>query len=298
MTRLGAWVQASRPRAQIFILAPLLYGQALAYAQQGAFRFRLLVPVLLFGVFDQLFVAFASGAADYAGGGESPSRTSSPSLPAPPSPKALAQAALAALLTEAGISALLALSERRAWMLVMTAISAHLLWMYGFPPFRLASRGLGEWISGIRLGFMLPAIGYYAQANTFAGLSLASLVPSFFLGYAVLVTVGLLDAGPDALAGKRTFAVRRGERSARRASISLIAIAALSTPLAVPGGGLIPLIVVAVPVLLVLSRNLRLLSRTEAELVPLRERFVRLNAIAVGLTLALWAVSAVVLRGA
>jgi 1,4-dihydroxy-2-naphthoate octaprenyltransferase len=251
--------------------------------------------VLLFGLFDQLFVAFASGAADYAGGGENPSRPSgSPSLP----PMALAQAALAALLMEAGISALLALSERRAWMLVMTAINAHLLWMYGFPPFRLASRGLGEWISGLRLGLMLPAIGYYAQANTFAGLSVASLVPSFFLGYAVLVTVGLLDAGPDALAGKRTFAVRRGERSARRASVSLIAIAALSTPLAVPGGGIIPLIVVAVPVLFVLSQNLRMLSRSEAELVPLRERFVRLNAIAVGLTLALWAVSAIVLRGA
>jgi hypothetical protein len=51
-------------------------------------------------------------------------------------------------------------------------------------------------------------------------------------------------------------------------------------------------------VLFVLSRNLRLLSRSEAELAPLRERFVRQNAIAVGLTLALWAVSAVMLRGA
>jgi 1,4-dihydroxy-2-naphthoate octaprenyltransferase len=294
MTRLGAWVQASRPRAQIFILAPLLYGQALAYAQHGTFRPRLLFVVLLFGVFDQLFVAFASGAADYAGGGENPSRPGAPSLP----PMALAQAALAALLVEAGISGILALSERRAWMLVITAINAHLLWMYGFPPFRLASRGLGEWISGIRLGLVLPAIGFYAQANTFAGLNVASLVPSFFLGYAVLVTVGLLDAGPDALAGKRTFAVRRGPRSARRASLSLIAIAALSTPLAVPGAGLVALVVVAVPVLVLLSRNLRLLSRTEAELVPLRSDFVRLNAIAVGLTLVLWAASAVALRGA
>lgn len=293
MTRLGAWVQASRPRAQIFILAPLLYGQALAYSVHGAFRLRLLVLVLVFGVLDQLFVAFASGAADYTGGGENPTRTGGQALP----PMALAQAALASLLLEAGISGFLALSERRAWMLVMTAVNAHLLWMYGFPPFRLASRGLGEWVGGLRLGVMLPVLGYYAQANTFAGLHVASLVPSFFLGYAVLVTVGLLDAGPDALAGKRTFAVRRGVRSARRASVSLIAIAALSTPLAVPGGGILPLVLVAVPVLVVLSRNLRLLSRSEAELAPLAARFVRSNAIAVALTLILWGASAVVLRG-
>jgi 1,4-dihydroxy-2-naphthoate octaprenyltransferase len=207
----------------------------------------------------------------------------------------LAKAALMSLLAEGAVSAVLALGERRAWMLVMTAISAHLLWMYGFPPFRLASRGLGEWVSGIRLGVMLPAIGYYAQANTFSGLHPASLVPSFFLGYAVLVTVGLLEAGTDALSGKRTFAVRRGERSARRASLTLIAIAALSTPLAVPGAGILPLVVVSVPVLFVLSSNLRLLSRSEAELAPLREHFVRKNAIAVALTLALWAASAIAL---
>jgi 1,4-dihydroxy-2-naphthoate octaprenyltransferase len=301
MTRLRAWVQASRPLAQIFIAAPLLYGQALAYAQHGTFRFDILLLVLLFGIFDQAFVVFATAAADYRHEDEAHSRPSrrppNRELLPPLSPMALAQGALSALLAAGGVSVVLALGERRAWMLVMTAMSAHLLWIYAFPPFRLATRGFGEWVGGLRLGLMLPAIGFYAQANTFTGFSIAFLLPSFLLGYAVLVTLAIPDAATDALAGKRTFAVRRGERSARRASLSLIAIAAVSTPLAVPRAGLATLLVVAPAVLLVLYRNFRLLSRPESELLPMRDAFVWRNGVAVALTLALWAVSAVILRG-
>src|SRR3954471_7814661 len=63
MTRLGAWVQASRPLAQISVGAPLVYGQALAFAAYGTFTWRLCVAAHLFGLFDQLFVVYANDVA-------------------------------------------------------------------------------------------------------------------------------------------------------------------------------------------------------------------------------------------
>src|SRR5882724_8049257 len=149
MARLGAWVQASRPLLQIRVAAPLAYGQALAFAANGTFRWDLFLAALLFGLLDQLFIVYANDVADdasdrynttynrYSGG----SRVIAEGKLGPVE---LAGAATVALLAMAAVCAHLVFHEHRVFMVVIAAIAAHLLWMYSFPPFRLSYRGGGE----------------------------------------------------------------------------------------------------------------------------------------------------------
>jgi 1,4-dihydroxy-2-naphthoate octaprenyltransferase len=243
MTRLGAWVQASRPLAQISIGAPLVYGQALAFAAYGTFAWRLCALVHLFGLFDQLFVVYANDVADYPSDlhNTTHGRYSGGSRVIPENKLGqldLAKAATVALFAMAAVCLHLVFRDHRAFMVVIAAIAAHLLWMYSFPPFRLSYRGYGEMLQGVGLGVLLPVAGFYVQAGTLSGLRPTTLLPGFLLGVAGNVTAALADTPSDAASGKRTMPVRKGERVARRTSLLLIAAAVLATPLAAPSAGM------------------------------------------------------------
>ncbi|MBS3936478.1 MAG: prenyltransferase, partial [Sulfuritalea sp.] len=95
-------------------------------------------------------------------------------------------------------------------------------WAYSAPPFRLQSRGLGEF--GITAAWLLIVIGSdFVQRHE---LSLAPVAAG--LGFALLVANILFinqfpDAKADAQAGKRTIVVRLGVQRARR-GYALIAL--------------------------------------------------------------------------
>jgi 1,4-dihydroxy-2-naphthoate octaprenyltransferase len=297
MARLRAWVQASRPLAQIAVAVPLIYGQALAYAAHGTFRWKLFALVHLFGVFDCLFIVFGNDAVDWRSDVQNKTfnRFSGGSRVVPmglTTPFTLAQASLLSLLALGATSTYFVFREGHAWMVVLAAISAHIFWVYGFPPFRLSYRGGGEVLQGLGLGLVLPVVGFYGQAGTLDGLRAATLFPAFLLAVAGNLTTALPDTPSDAATGKRTFSVRRGESAARHTSLALIAIAALATPLAVPSAGVAGSIAVAVGALLLLSRNLRLVARADATDRALCERFVARNLGAIHVVLLAWAVVA------
>jgi 1,4-dihydroxy-2-naphthoate octaprenyltransferase len=279
MTRLGAWVQASRPLAQIPVASALVYGQSLAFSATGHFDAKVAALVALLGVAVHLLVVFANEAVDSAVDSSAGtwSRFGGSSRVVPEgklAPMELAKGALGALLLLGAIAGTVALTERRALMLVIAAIVAHLTWMYGFAPFRLAARGFGEIAQGFGLGVLLPGAGYYAQANGFEGLHPATLFPAFLLGYASHVIVGLPDTAADRAGAKRTYSARRGERQARLVGVVLVALAALSTPLAAPGTGAAAWVVGALAPLLVLVRAFPLVGGAESTDRVKCERFV------------------------
>jgi len=293
MARLGAWVQASRPLAHVNIAGPLIYGQALAYAAHGTFRWKLAGLVALFGIADQLFIVFANDAADFRSDAENRTfgRFSGGSRVIPEgklTPMDLAKASMLALLAMGAIAAYLALREGRAFMVVIAAIAAHLLWMYSFPPFRLSYRGHGELLQALGLGVVLPIAGFYAQASTFGGLSPLLLLPAFLLGYAGNVTTALPDTPSDALTGKRSFPVRSGEVAARRTSLALLVAAAILTPLAAPGIPPWAAGAVALAAIGVVASNVGLVSKASAVERELCERFVVRNAAATQVLLLGW----------
>jgi 1,4-dihydroxy-2-naphthoate polyprenyltransferase len=301
MARLRAWIQASRPLAQINVAVPLIYGQALAYAASGVFRWKIAGLVALFGVFDQLFIVYANDVADFASDAHNATfnRYSGGSRVVPEgklTPLDLARAATLAFLGMAAVSAYTVFHEQRPFMVVLAAIAAHLLWVYSFSPFRLSYRGQGEILQGIGLGIVLPIVGYYAQMGNLDGLRPVTLLPGFLLGYAGNVTTALPDAPSDAATGKRSYPVRRGEHAARRASLVVIAAAALATPLAAPQGGVLAWLAAAGLAGAVLSRNLPLLADADAKDGSRCERFVTNNGMAITGVLAVWIVGLIVGR--
>ncbi|HVW30211.1 MAG TPA: prenyltransferase [Polyangiaceae bacterium] len=278
MARLGAWVQASRPLSQIAVALPLAYGQALAFATYRTFTWKLFAAVHLFGLMDQLFIVYTNDVADYASDlhNTTYSRYSGGSrvlVEGKLTQLDLAKAATLALLGMAAVSAYLVFQQHRAFMVVIAAIAAHLMWVHSFPPFRLSYRGYGEMLPGVGLGILLPVAGFYAQAGTLTGLSLLTLLPGVVLGYAVNVVTALADAPSDAASGKRTLPVRRGEPAARRTGLAAIVAAALATPIATPRAGIVAWVLVAAVAGATLFRAARLAEGADSVNRAACERF-------------------------
>lgn len=114
------------------------------------------------------------------------------------------------------------------WPVVLIGVAAILAAIaYTGGPFPLGYHGLGELF--VFLFFGLAAVGgtYYVQAGTMRGVAWWAAVPMGLLAVAIIVVNNLRDIATDRAAGKRTLAVRLGERGTRAEYIALVAIAYL-----------------------------------------------------------------------
>ena len=62
--KLKSWLQAARIPSNVNLIFPLLMGQAIAVCTQQVFSWPILILVMLFGWFDQLFIVFMNDYAD------------------------------------------------------------------------------------------------------------------------------------------------------------------------------------------------------------------------------------------
>lgn len=234
---LGAWIQAARPLAQANLAAPLLFGQALAFAITERFDARLLGLLALFGVLDQLFIVFANDVADaehdspeartlFSGGsgvigeGKIPRAT-------------LARAALVAYALLGVLSLVLAWLAT-PWALAAWALAGALLHAYSFPPLRRSYRGGGELLQGLGIGAVLPLLGFAVQAGTLERYPWPTLAATVLLGVAGNVATALPDHAADRRAHKRTWPVKLGVVRAAWACLGLT-VAAIYLALATSG---------------------------------------------------------------
>ncbi len=301
MPRMAAWLQASRPLAQINIAMPLLLGQALAFAAHGSFSWSSLALLHGFGLLDQLFIVFANDSADadtdrlnesyapYSGG----SRVVPEGKLTPQSLRVAALVAGAALLA---LSAWIALGHERPLVLLAAASAICLMWAYSFPPLRLSYRGHGELLQGLGLGVVLPLLAYYVQAGSLAAFPYVVLFPAFVLGYVGNVATSLPDYPSDLASAKRSYPVRVGQYRARRHSLELLALAACLSPLVIPAAPLAAVGLAVIVPLGVLAANLPLLGSADAANRTECHRFVMVDALALNLILGAWTVGAFLSR--
>jgi 1,4-dihydroxy-2-naphthoate octaprenyltransferase len=85
-----------------------------------------------------------------------------------------------------------------------------LAWSYSAPPLRLAERGLGEIDTVLVVAVLVPCAGYAAFTGTVDGTILRACIAPAAAMFAMMLAVGLPDAGTDFLAGKATLVVRWG----------------------------------------------------------------------------------------
>ena len=300
MFDLAPWIQAARPLAQINIVVPLLFGQALAFATLGHFGFGLLYVAAWFGLLVQLVIVFTNDLSDREtdAANLTHARMSGGSRVLPEGKLSPASLRTGAQVAVAGLAVLsLGLAVAGWFFMPVFAVAAVLLvWAYDHPPLRLAYRGHGELVQGIGTGVVLPLVGYYLQAGTLAGFYFWALIPLLLLGYTGNILSALPDVPSDRGSGKRTYPVRRGQWLARRHSLELLAMAVAMSSWAVPGLPFWGPVAIAVPVLGVAALAVPLLGSADAENRPECERFVMTVAGACHFLVVLWSLALVLGR--
>lgn len=118
--------------------------------------------------------------------------------------------------------------------LLLTALL--LAWSYSAPPLQLHSRGLGELTVALLVPGLTPLVGYYLQTGRLDRLPVLVVIPLCCLQFAMLLAIEFPDMAGDALAGKRTLAVRLGGAAAARLHTIALLIAYAVLPLLILAG--------------------------------------------------------------
>ncbi|WP_164884565.1 1,4-dihydroxy-2-naphthoate polyprenyltransferase [Leucobacter muris] len=223
------WVGGARLRTLPLAVAPVAAGSGVAHMVQG-FSLPLALLALAVAVFLQIGVNYANDYSDGIRGTDEfrvgPARLTGSGLV---NPKRVLATALVffALAAVAGLVAVV-LSERW-WFLALGVLAILAAWFYtgGKRPYGYA--GLGEVMVFIFFGLVATVGTVYLQTDVQTQEAWVTGAGVGFFAVAVLVINNVRDIPTDRLAGKRTLAVRMGDRASRALYIVCVLL-----PFAVP----------------------------------------------------------------
>ena len=223
-SRATSWAEVVRLRTLPAAVAPVILGGGAALALE---TFSAPRTVLAAGVALALQIG-CNLANDYSDGvrGTDDERTGPPRLTAsgavPPRVVKLAAFGCFGVGGLLGL-ALLALSGQW-WMLLLGAAAIAAAWFYtgGSRPYGYA--GLGEAFVFVFFGLMATTGTLYVQGGSVPGWAWLAACGIGLIACSLLMVNNLRDIGTDPLHGKRTLAVRLGERGARAAFCAMLAV--------------------------------------------------------------------------
>jgi 1,4-dihydroxy-2-naphthoate polyprenyltransferase len=215
------WLEGARPRTLPAAVAPVAAGTGAAAAFDG-FRVGHALLALLVAVALQVAVNYANDYSDGLRGTDAdrvgPLRLVGSGVAAP---AAVRRAALLSFLVAAVAGLVLALLV--AWWLVLVGAACVVAaWYYtgGRSPY--GYRGLGEVSVFVFFGLVATVGTTYVQAREGTIASVLAGVGCGALACAILVANNLRDIPTDTAAGKRTLAVRLGDRRTRLLYVGLV----------------------------------------------------------------------------
>jgi 1,4-dihydroxy-2-naphthoate polyprenyltransferase len=236
------WVAGARPRTLPASAVPVVVGTAVA-ATEGHVIWWRAAAALVVAVAIQIGTNYANDYSDGVRGTDTrrvgPVRLVASGL-APPG--AVRRAAIVSF----GVAALagLALAAAAGWWLILVGAACVAAgWLYTGGPRPYGYAGLGELFVFVFFGLVATVGTAYVQLERITGLAVAASVPIGLLAVALLVVNNLRDIPGDTASGKRTLAVRVGDRVTRRlyAACVLIPFALLPALAASRPGALLAL---------------------------------------------------------
>ncbi len=280
-SRPNPWLLAARLRTLPASISPVIVGTALAL-REGQFAPPVFVATLTAAILLQVGANYANDVFDYLKGADrarqGPLRVTQSGLLTP-------QQMLTGTAIVFGVATLIGayLVIVGGWpILLIGALSIVCAIAYTAGPFPLAYRGLGDLFAFVFFGVVAVMGTYFLQAGRFTLMSFAASLPNALFATAIIVVNNLRDMDTDRAAGKRTLAVRIGER-ATRVEYTLMLAGAYLIPPALRAGGAwegwgwtLPL--VSAPVAIMLARDLWRTPRSPA-LNPILARTAQLNLI-------------------
>jgi 1,4-dihydroxy-2-naphthoate octaprenyltransferase len=256
-SRLGAWLVAVRPATLPAAVGPVLVGLGVAIG------LGVLEPLpVLASVAVALLLQVASNVGndlfDFRAGVDTEARLG------PPRAAAMGllseRELLAGLLVVVGLAGLVGLylvSVGGLVILVLGVVAIVSAFAYSGGPWPYGYHGLGDVFVFVFFGLVAVAGTTYLQTLTWEPLAFAAAIPVGALVTAILVVNNMRDIDTDRAAGKRTLAVRTGERGAITEYLALLAVAYLVPAVLVVSGStsvaaLLPLL--TLPLAVVLGR--------------------------------------------
>jgi 1,4-dihydroxy-2-naphthoate octaprenyltransferase len=233
VTDLADWVNGARPRTLVASVAPVVVGTAAA-GRASVWR---TLAALAVGLGLQVGVNFANDYQDGMRGidtdeRQGPQRLTSSGVA---SPRSVLLAALASIAV-AGVAGLALAVATSLWLIPIGAAAMLALWFYSGGPRPYGSLGLGEVMVFAFFGLMATAGTAYVQAERIPAAAWWSSAAMGFLAVAILEANNVRDISTDSVAGKRTLAVRLGDRRARALYRALVVAAFATIALGVATG--------------------------------------------------------------
>jgi 1,4-dihydroxy-2-naphthoate octaprenyltransferase len=219
---MNKWILGARPRTLPAAIAPVVVASALAGTDFNWFRAALALKV---GVWLQIGVNYANDYSDGVKGTDEnrvgPTRLVASGLA---SAKALKNAAFISFAIASVAGLWLSLLTSPLLILIgMLAIAAAWGYTGGKNPYGYS--GLGEVSVFTFFGLVATMGTYYVQTESVTALSFIVAIPMGALSCAILAVNNIRDRAQDELVGKRTLAVRLGDRKARHLYVSLLVLA-------------------------------------------------------------------------
>lgn len=282
---MNVWVEAARPKTLSAGVIPVLVGTAsVAHTEFIVWR---LVAALVVAVAVQVAVNYANDYFDASKGVDTVDRVGprravgSGLIPSHQMRWAMTVAFIVAAIAGIAVSA-----PTGWWLIGLGALCFAAAVAYSGGPRPYASAGLGELFVFVFFGLVATIFSAYVQTGSFSLVPIAAAMPVGLLSVAILEANNLRDLPTDSAAGKRTLAVRLGDRTTRRMYALIIWAVFLFIPLvAFAAASLWPLVVLLTIPLAV--QPMRTVARGAAgrQLIPVLAGTARLQ-LAFGFLLA------------
>jgi 1,4-dihydroxy-2-naphthoate octaprenyltransferase len=210
------WVKTARPFSLTASVSPVLVGTAVA-TYDGTFHVLPFLAALLAGLFLQVGANYFNEYYDYRYGLDHPCSLGSMTV--------IFRHEMTAAQVLAGGIASFAIAAVFGLLLIVASGPAIVLfglagmsiaYFYSASPFKFATRGLGDILVYIAMGFLMTWGAYYVQIPRWSWLAFAASVPVGFLVTAILNMNNARDYQDDMAVEKRTLPVRFGQAFAKR----------------------------------------------------------------------------------
>ena len=211
-----SWVKTARPFSLTAAVTPILVGTAVA-AYEGTFHVVNFLVTLCASLFLQIGTNYFNEYFDYRYGLDSPESLGASTV--------IFRHEMTAAQVLAGGVGCFAIASALGVLLIYLVSPALILfglagmaiaYFYSARPFQFATRGLGDILVYLAMGFLMTWGAYYVQIPRWSWLAFAASVPVGFLVTAILNMNNTRDYQDDLAVHKRTLPVRFGQAFGQR----------------------------------------------------------------------------------
>lgn len=270
------WIEGARLRTLPMAVAPVIIGSAAAYLMDGFAWLNALLAAAV-ALFLQIGVNYAN---DYSDGirGTDDARVGPLRLvgSGAATPKQVKLAAFGTFTAAMLAGLVLVVISQSWWLLLIGAGCVLAAWGYTGGKNPYGYLGLGDLFVFVFFGLVATLGTTYTQGGRLSWEALIGAVSTGLIAVALLMANNVRDIPTDSQVGKRTLAVRLGDRNARRSYVVMLTVAVLLPLVLVAAHPWLLIVLLLIPAIL-LPSWIMLSGKTRKALIPVLKQTGLIN---------------------